>query len=313
MEKGFALVAEGGGQRGIFTAGVLDHFLDEDFNPFDIGCGVSAGAQNLLAYFLGQPGYARRAIAELTGRPDFLVPYRWLTAQSILDLDGYFETSVRDPEFRLPYQRLSRLQRQKLLQFVVTDKETLEALYLEPDETTVLDYMKASSAIPFLYRAGVPFGDRLLIDGGVSDPLPVKHVYDQGARKVVLIRTVPMPSGENPAAPDPDDESLWRQRLLQVRRLSGKSLKLPVKVLDMLACHEAALNRATAFICNPPEDLDLFVIAPQKTLKSQVFGSRSPALLEDYRSGIEAGRTTLVRLRQGQQVVREPVEGTVEV
>ncbi|CAH1520678.1 hypothetical protein THF1D04_10359 [Vibrio owensii] len=31
-----ALVTEGGGQRGIFTAGVLDAFLHADFNPFDL-------------------------------------------------------------------------------------------------------------------------------------------------------------------------------------------------------------------------------------------------------------------------------------
>jgi len=58
-----AVVAEGGGQRGIFTAGVLDAFLDQQFNPFELGLGVSAGAQNLLSYFLGEKGYARRVIS----------------------------------------------------------------------------------------------------------------------------------------------------------------------------------------------------------------------------------------------------------
>ena len=31
-----ALVCEGGGQRGIFTAGVLDEFMRAQFNPFDL-------------------------------------------------------------------------------------------------------------------------------------------------------------------------------------------------------------------------------------------------------------------------------------
>ena len=57
-----AIIAEGGGQRGIYTAGVLDAFLHFGFNPFTMGIGVSAGAQNLFSYFLEQPGYARRAI-----------------------------------------------------------------------------------------------------------------------------------------------------------------------------------------------------------------------------------------------------------
>ena len=30
-----ALVVEGGGMRGIFTAGVLDYFMEKKFAPFD--------------------------------------------------------------------------------------------------------------------------------------------------------------------------------------------------------------------------------------------------------------------------------------
>lgn len=45
-----ALVAEGGGQRGIFTAGILDAWLEHQFNPFKLLIGTSAGAQNLSSY-----------------------------------------------------------------------------------------------------------------------------------------------------------------------------------------------------------------------------------------------------------------------
>ena len=82
-----AIVAEGGGQRGIYTAGILDTFLRYGFNPFEFGLGASAGAQNLSTYFLRLPGYAKRAIAELSVSPDLLVPYRLLGKRSVLDLD----------------------------------------------------------------------------------------------------------------------------------------------------------------------------------------------------------------------------------
>ena len=45
-----ALVAEGGGQRGIFTAAILDRWLEHSFNPFSLLIGTSAGAQNLSSY-----------------------------------------------------------------------------------------------------------------------------------------------------------------------------------------------------------------------------------------------------------------------
>ena len=38
-----ALIAEGGGQRGIFTAGVLDAWLEREFDTFDLFIGTSAG------------------------------------------------------------------------------------------------------------------------------------------------------------------------------------------------------------------------------------------------------------------------------
>ena len=49
-----ALVAEGGGQRGIFTAGVLDTWLDAGHDPFDILIGTSAGSQNLTSFVARQ-------------------------------------------------------------------------------------------------------------------------------------------------------------------------------------------------------------------------------------------------------------------
>lgn len=51
-----ALVAEGGGQRGIFTAGVLDTWLENNYDPFDILIGTSAGSQNLTSYVARQKG-----------------------------------------------------------------------------------------------------------------------------------------------------------------------------------------------------------------------------------------------------------------
>ncbi len=273
-----AIVAEGGGQRGIYTAGILDVLLEEALNPFDLGCGVSAGAQNLLTYFLGEHGYAKRAIAELTARPDFLVPYRWLMDRSVLDLDGYFERTLRDPEYRLPYQRISSLGAQRRLIFVATEKDSLDPVYLEPDESTVLNYLKASSAVPFLYKDGVAFGDRLLVDGGVADPLPIRHAYEQGARRILLIRTVPVMV---PDARLSGDTFIWRQRLERARRFSAT----PFKVMQMLERHEQVLHQSLAFINDPPDDLELTVVSPQSALSSLVFGSRSEALISDYEQG----------------------------
>lgn len=51
-----ALIIESGAMmRSIFSAGLLDRFLQEGLNPFDFYIGVSAGAMNLAAFLVRTP------------------------------------------------------------------------------------------------------------------------------------------------------------------------------------------------------------------------------------------------------------------
>lgn len=88
-----ALVCEGGGQRGIFTAGVLDEFMRAQFNPFDLYFGTSAGAQNLSAYVCNQPGYARKVIMRYTTAKEFFNPVRFVRGGNLIDLDWLLEST----------------------------------------------------------------------------------------------------------------------------------------------------------------------------------------------------------------------------
>ena len=54
-----ALVLEGGGMRGLFTAGALDALMDHRIY-IDRCYGVSAGACNRISYYSGQRGRSRR-------------------------------------------------------------------------------------------------------------------------------------------------------------------------------------------------------------------------------------------------------------
>lgn len=289
---GTAIIAEGGGQRGIYTAGVLDAFLGAGFNPFELAIGASAGAQNLLTYFIGLPGYAKRAIAELSGAPSFMVPYRWLGKRGMLDLDTYFSHLADNPDFRLPCGHVDGLAGRRRLVFAATRQDDLSAIYLEPDSRTVLRDMKASSAVPFLYKGGVSVDSEILVDGCVADPLPLRRAYALGARRIVLIRTVPS-SYTN---------SSWRQRLNTLRL--GRAL--PTTVSAMLERHEHAYDDALDFIRHPPAGVDLVHIAPDEPLRSLVFGSRSDALMADYATGCRAGNAALARLYRWQHVARAP-------
>jgi len=279
---GMAIVAEGGGQRGIFTAGVLDAFIAQSFNPFSVGVGVSAGAQNLLTYFMNKSGHAAMTIAALTRGPSFLAPYRRTRGRSLLDLDRFFEQIDINPQYSLPINSLEHIQRERALYFVATERNTLRARYLRPDAREALMHLKASSAIPFLYREGVAIANTMLIDGSVADPLPIRFAYSLGATQIVLIRTVP--SGPL--------RSTWFSRI----NWTEEACSLPKHIQSllgdarpMLDTHSSRYNDALSFINAPPADLSIYEVSPDKELESSRLASSSRSLKNDYRAGRLAG------------------------
>lgn len=73
--------------RGVFSAGVLDVFLEERFHPFDLAIGVSAGACNLASHLAGQHGRNVRCYLDLMTTRAFIDRRRLLGRRSMLDLD----------------------------------------------------------------------------------------------------------------------------------------------------------------------------------------------------------------------------------
>ena len=71
MEQKTGLVLEGGGMRGIYTAGVLDLFMDQGVT-FDGVIGVSAGAIHGCSFLSGQRGRNIRYYKKYCQDPRFM-------------------------------------------------------------------------------------------------------------------------------------------------------------------------------------------------------------------------------------------------
>ena len=67
---------------------------------------------------------------------------------------------------------------------VASRSDNFKANYFQPEKSTWLDIVKASSAIPAFYRNGVLFQDVVYHDGGISDAIPVKEAYRRGCRSL---------------------------------------------------------------------------------------------------------------------------------
>lgn len=279
-EANLGLVCEGGGQRGIFTAGVLDSFMKENFFPFHTMIGVSAGAQNLSAYACGEPGYARHAIMRYTTQKAFFDPVRFARGGHLIDLDWYFDTLQN--EAPLDLHRAHQKLEGRALFMCASRCDTLTAEYLPFHIDRLPLSIKASSAIPLFYRGGVALNGVDYWDGGVADALPVQAAHRAGSDCIVLIRTVPRASGEWPAD-DSNDSVLKLRRKIRHEKLQHTAA--------MVETHLASYRNARAFIERPPRDVTVIELAPKRPLKSRLLGSAIEALRHDYRLGQKCGRS----------------------
>lgn len=278
-----ALVCEGGGQRGIFTAGVLDEFQRANFNPFHLMLGTSAGAQNLSAFVCAQPGYARRVITRYTTNKLFFDPLRFVRGGHLIDLDWLVDITAQ--EFPLAMTSADKLFRAgKEFYMCACRSDDYSPGYFAPTADNWLNIIKASSAIPGFYRPGVDLDGVSYLDGGISDAIPVREAARRGADTIVVIRTVPSQMYYTPQ---------WIKRM--ERWLSEGALQPLVRVMQQ---HEQSYREIQRFIEKPPGKLRILEIFPPRALASSALGSRIASLNQDYHLGRRCGRYFLATLGQ---------------
>lgn len=296
-QVGVALVAEGGGQRGIFTAGILDSWLEQQFNPFKLLIGTSAGAQNLSSYLTQQKGFAHTSITEFSSSPKFFSLSRPLKGESSVDLDWYFDQvnvnklGELSPHHLDIHKGIEQLRERQLL-ISATNSSNYQAQFFTPNKDNWLTLLKASSALPLLYRQGVKINGEFQVDGGLSAPLPVEEAYKRGAKKIVVLRTLPKEYSAN---------TPWVNRL---KSWVCTSNQCP-KALDFFIHHEYVYRDALRFIESPPDDLEIIQIFPEQNLKSKLIGSKKLALQSDYLQGKQAGAAFI---RQHSETLLQPIK-----
>ena len=204
------LALGGGGARGLAHVGVL-RALEELRVPVDFIAGTSIGAVIGGLYASGVPlDEIERRIADvrwpevLRGRPSRInVNYRRKQEDRLFPVQ--LELGLGGPRgLRLPPGLLSGQRLEVLLggltlpvaditefddlpipfRAVATDAETGEMMILQRGD--LIDAVRASMAIPGVFPP-VELNGRILLDGGVSRPLPVDVVQDMGADVVIAV------------------------------------------------------------------------------------------------------------------------------
>lgn len=183
-----ALVVEGGGMRGAFTSGVLDAFLEQQFNPFDLCVGVSSGSTNVANYLAAQQGRTLHIYLDHSLRSEFIHYGRFFKGGDLLDLKWMW--NVVEQEY--PLNQAQLFANSAEFYMVLTHAISGEATYIKASKDNILDGLRASSSIPVLTRQAVEICGEPYFDGGVADALPVHWAAQQNhVAKLMVIRTRP--------------------------------------------------------------------------------------------------------------------------
>lgn len=182
MKKG--LILEGGAMRGLFTAGILDVFLENNIE-FDGLVGVSAGAVFGCNYKSKQIGRTLRYNLK------YCRDKRYCSFRSLLltgDMYGRQFCYYDIPERLDIFDKETYNKNPMKFYVVATDVENGKPVYRSFDraEGDFIELMRASASMPFVSRV-VEVGGRKMLDGGISDSVPLEFFEKEGFDRNIVI------------------------------------------------------------------------------------------------------------------------------
>lgn len=183
-----ALSMEGGAMRGMFTCGVIDVLMENGIT-FDAAAGISAGAAfgcNFKSRQIGRPiRYNKRYGSDP----------RYMSFRSLLKTGDLYNADFcyRElPDVLDPFDRKAFRDNPMAFYIGATDVKTGKCVYhlcSDGEETDIL-WMRASASMPLVSRP-VEVDGLLLLDGGITDPVPLDHMQSLGFDRHVVILTQP--------------------------------------------------------------------------------------------------------------------------
>ena len=275
------LIVEGGGFKSAFTAGILDSFIINGFDPFQLYLGISGGAMNITSYVSQQYKRNIKIISAMSENTNFISLVRFLKGGNYLELKYLLEITSKEYPFDIDAanDNLSDAD----CRVVVTNYINGKAAYLSVKKYGWMKTMEAAGSLPIATRGYCEIAGRKYIDGGLADPLPVKRVYDWGYRHIILLRTHP-----KKMQPDWNIESLYGPLFYRNNP----------KLQRLIMRNDKIYARKQKYISNSPKDLKIIQIAPKIELKCGVISSNIENIQMDYRYGLELGLDALPKLRK---------------
>ncbi|MBA3029190.1 MAG: patatin family protein [Desulfobacteraceae bacterium] len=252
-----ALVLEGGGMRGVFLTGVLQAFTDKHYFPWEIIIGSSAGALNGALYASDQIHLARDAFFTYIPSADFINFSNVIHPDKhILDIDWIIETIINgdDP---MDIKMLKKCCPVLITATDCTPYTKPKTVYLNSREDDIVTALKATAAVPYLYRGFVKYRNHQFLDGALLDPIPFKKALDLGYKEEDILVVMSHYKGYRKS-----QESFWVKTLYE-NYYKDEKYRYLVEALDQrfigynAIIDDLYLNHPGISILYPPEQFKL--------------------------------------------------------
>lgn len=273
------LVMEGGAMRGLFTAGVIDVFLENDIE-FSAAVGVSAGAAFGCNFKSRQNGRVLRY------NKRFCNDKRYCSLESLVktgDLYGADFCYREIPEVLDPFDNDAFEQNPMAFYVVATNVYTGEPVYKRLDKVDVecYEWMRASASMPMVSRP-VKVGGYTLLDGGMSDSIPLRFMHDKGYAKNVVILTRPRSYVKKPT-----------NRLM----LQAGLRKYPA-MIDVMADRHKMYAFERAYVFESEKQGNTLVLCPDQALSVNHTEHDPEKLQEAYDEGRKVALRELDKIKE---------------
>jgi predicted patatin/cPLA2 family phospholipase len=261
------LVLEGGAFRGLYTAGVLDVFMENQIT-FDHTVGVSAGACFGCNIKSKQIGRVLRYNKRFCNDKRYASIKSFITTGNLYNADFAYNTV---PTILDPFDSKTFKENPMKFTVVCTDVNTGNPIYHEIKDGNQKDieWIRASSAVPIVSRI-VEIDGYKMVDGGVADSIPVEWMLAQGSNKTVVVLTRDLDYKKEP---------------IKFMKVIRKLLKNYPNLVHALETRHLRYNECIEKINELEREGQIFVIRPSQEVKTSSVEKNPEHLQEIYNLG----------------------------
>lgn len=272
------LILEGGAMRGLYTAGVLDVFLENEDIKIDTIIGVSAGALFGVNYKSRQKGRTLRYNLKYANDERYMGFKSLVKTGDIVNKEFCYDELPNKLDI---FDNETYKKSPEEFYAVVTNLDTGKPEYIKIDDAQKdLEYLRASGSMPYVSKI-VQIDGKKYLDGGTSDSIPVDEMMKMGVDKVIVVLTRPLEYRKKKSS----------------KKISKWYYKRYPNYIDTLNNRYKMYNSEVEKVISLEKDKKIFVIRPSRLVDIKRIERDTLKLKEMYDLGVEDAKNSLKDLK----------------